>query len=319
MQNVRLLSALFLAMFAPGAWTLDYPTRPVRLIVGLTPGAGTDITARDIAIRLTDKFKQTVLVDNRAGAGGSIAAEITAGAAPDGHTLMMATGTYLIHPLMHKARYDAVRDFAPVTQAVSLPLILVVNSAVPAGTLSELIALARGNPGTINFATAGSGSFAHLTGELFKIMARINLIHVPYKGSAAAYPDLLAGRVQMLFPSIASALPHIKTGRLRGLAVTTRTRSKSSPEYPSMDEAGVTGFDVTQWYGVLAPAGTPRPVINRLQSEIAEILRQPKFIAQLATEGSDPVANSPDEFAQYIRSEIDKWNKVIKQTGIRGE
>jgi len=198
-------------------------------------------------------------------------------------------------------------------------LILVVHSGVPAATLAELIGLARDKPGTINYATAGSGSFAHLTGELFKIMARINLVHVPYKGSAAAYPDLLAGRVQLLFPSIASALPHIKTGRLRGLAVTTRTRSRNAPEYPSMDEAGVPGFDVTQWYGVLAPANTPRAVTGLLQREIAAMLQQPKFLAQLATEGSDPVGNTPEQFAQYIRSEIDKWGKVIKQTGIRGE
>lgn len=319
MLNPRLLFALCLGMNLCLAWAQDYPNKPIRLIVPLAPGGGVDIFARGVATRLTGPLKQTVVVDNRAGAGGSIGAEITARATPDGYTLMIASSSHLIHALLYRTPYHPVRDFTPVTQAVSLPLLLVSSANFPVKTVNELIVHAREKPGSINYASAGSGGLPHLTGELFKMMTKTNLIHVPYKGGGAAFPDLIAGQVQLLFTAISSGTPHIRAGRLRGLAVTTRARSKSVPEIPTLDEAGVPGFDVTQWYGVLAPAKTPRTIINRLQREIAAAMQQPEFVARLAVEGTDPVASRPEQFEQHMLSELEKWRKVIKQAGIRGE
>ena len=318
MWHLRLLLALCLGMSESWAGAQDYPTKPVRLIVGVAPGGGVDTLTRSIAARLAESFKQTVVVDNRTGAGSSIATELTARATPDGHTLMMVTASLVIYPAMYRASYDPVRDFAPVTQVVTVPLLVVINPAVPAQTAGELITLAKGRPGTINYASSGSGSFIHLTGELFKVATGTDLVHIPYKGNAAVYPDLIAGQTQLGFTAISSAMPHVKSGRLRGLAVTSRARSKGVPEFPSLAEAGVPGFDVTQWYGVVAPAGTPRPVIDRLQREIAAVLQQPEVIVRLAMEG-DSVNSSSAQFGQHIRGELDKWVKVIKQTGIRGE
>jgi tripartite-type tricarboxylate transporter receptor subunit TctC len=319
MVHVRLLVAMALGATLSPAWSQDYPNKPIRLIVPLAPGGGVDILARGIASRLTETIKQPVVIDNRAGAGGSIGAEITARAAPDGYTLTMASTSHLIYSLMYKAPYDAVRDFAPVTQAVSLPLLLVSSATFPVKTVNELIAYAKQKPGSVNFGSAGSGGLPHLSGELFKIMTGTNLVHVPYKGGGAAFPDLIAGQVQLLFTAISSGTPHIKTGRLRGLAVTTKARSKSVPDIPSLDEAGVPGFDVTQWYGVLAPARTPRSIVDRLQREIAAVMQQPEFVARLAVEGTDPVASRPEKFEKDMVSELAKWRNVIRQAGIRGE
>lgn len=317
MRHLHLLLALCLGIGVQ-AGAQDYPTKPVRLIVGVAPGGGVDTLTRSIATRLTESLKQTVVVDNRTGAGSSIATEITARAAPDGYTLMMVTASLVIYPSMYRASYDPLRDVAPVIQVVTVPLLVVINPAVPAQTVSALIALAKEKPGTINYASSGSGGFIHLTGELFKAATGTDLVHIPYKGNAAVYPDLIAGQTQVGFTAISSAMPHVKSGRLRALAVTSRARSKSVPELPSLAEAGVPGFDVTQWYGVVATAGTPRPVIDRLQREITAVLKQPDVIARLAMEG-DSINSSPAQFAQHIRSEFEKWGKVIRQTGIRGE
>lgn len=303
----------------PCAWADDYPNRPVRLIAAIAPGGGLDTTARGIAIRLTENLKQSVVVDNRAGGGGSIGVELVARATPDGYTLLMASSSNLIYTLMYRASYDPLRDFSPVTQATALPLILVSGPALPVKTISELIALAREKPGTINYASAGIGGLPHLTGELFKMMTATNLVHVPYKGGSSPFADLLSGQIQLVVTAIVSAMPLIKGGRLRGLAITSRKRSTTVSEFPTLDEAGVPGFDVTQWFGVLAPATTPRPVIDRLQREISIVLQQPEFIARLAADGSEPVASSPVQFALHMRSELEKWRRVIKQAGIRGE
>ena len=313
--------SLTLALLACGfgAHAQDYPARPIRLIVPLAAGGAMDTVARAVAVKLTDNLKQTVVVDNRSGAAGSIGAELTARAAPDGYTLLMASASYVTHTLMYRAPYDPVRDFSPVTQATAQPYVLVVNPSVAAYTPADFIALARAKPGALNYGSSGSGSLIHLTGELFKAMTRTDLVHIPYKGIAAAYPDLIAGQIQFTFGSSISAMPHIKTARLRGLAVTSRNRAKSLPDLPALNESAVPGFDVTQWYGVLAPRGTPPAIIDRLQREFAIVLQQPDTIARLAADGSEPAVSTPVQFATHIRNERDKWAKVIKQAGIRGE
>lgn len=318
-RKLRLLLALCFGVSMSCAWAQPYPTKPVRLIVPLAPGGGVDSLARGIATGLTESLKQTFVVDNRAGAAGSIGASLTASAAPDGYTLLMASSTFLLYPLMHRGSYDPVRDFEPVTQAVALPLLLVVNSAVPANTVREFIALARAKPGTLNYGSSGGGGFPHLAGELLKMMTGTKLVHVPYKGNAAALPDLIAGRIQFMFVGLALATPHIKSGTLRGLAVSGRTRLKSAPEYPSLDEAGVPGYDATQAYGVLAPAKTPRPIIDQLQHEIAAAMQRPEVLSRLAIDGANLVAGSPEQYGEYIRMELDRWRNVIKEAGIRTE
>jgi tripartite-type tricarboxylate transporter receptor subunit TctC len=289
------------------------------MIVPLAAGGAMDTVARAVAVKLTDRFKQTVVVDNRSGAAGSIGAELTAHAVPDGYTILMASASYVTHTLMYRAPYDPERDFAPVTQATSQPYVVVVNPAVPAHTIAEFVALAKSKPGTLNYGSSGSGSFIHLCGELFASMTKTQLVHIPYKGIAAAYPDLIAGQIQFTFGSSISAMPHIKTGRLRPLAVTSRNRAKSLPDLPTISETVAPGFDVTQWYGVLGPRGLPQPIIEKLQREFTAVLRDPDTIAKLAADGSEPAPSTPAEFAAHIKSEREKWAKVIKQAGIRGE
>ncbi len=318
-RRIRLASALALSIVAATAPALDYPTKPIRLIVPLAAGGAMDTVARGIAVKLTENLKQTVVIDNRSGAAGSIGAELTAHAAPDGYTILMASASYVTHTLMYKAPYDPVRDFAPITQATFQPYILVVNPAVPARTPADFIALARAKPGTLNYGSSGSGSFIHLCGELFSAMTKTSLVHIPYKGIAAAYPDLIAGQTQFTFGSSISAMPHIKTGRLRPIAVTSRNRAKSLPDLPSFNESAVPGFEVTQWYGVLAPRGTPQPIIDRLHREFAAVLQHPDTIARLAADGSEAAVSTPAQFAAHIKSEREKWALVIKQAGIRGE
>jgi tripartite-type tricarboxylate transporter receptor subunit TctC len=317
-MRCTVITAALLAA-AVTAQAQSYPTKPIRLIVPLAAGGSMDIIARGIAQKLTDRIGQTVVVDNRPGAGGSIGAELTAHAVPDGYTLMMASASYVTHALMYRAPYHPVRDFAPITQVSAQPYVLVVHPSVPAATAGEFITYARSNPGRLNYASSGNGGLIHLTGELFKSMTGVSLVHVPYKGMAAAYPDMLAGQVQLGFPSTVSALPHIKSGKLRGLAVTSRVRAKILPDMPPLNEAGVPGFDVTQWYGMLAPVGTPPTIIERLQREVAALLTQPDVIARMAADGSEPVSSTPSGFAAHIKNEFAKWDGVIRRANIRGE
>jgi tripartite-type tricarboxylate transporter receptor subunit TctC len=310
---------LFFALSSTLTAAQNYPSKPIRLIVPLAPGGAMDTVARGIAGKLTENLKQTVVVDNRSGAAGSIGAELTAHAVPDGYTLLMASASYVTHTLMYKAPYDPVRDFAPITQATFQPYILVVNPAVPAHTPAEFIALARAKPGTLNYSSSGSGSFIHLTGALFSTMTKTNIVHIPYKGIAASYPDLIAGQIQFTFASSISAMPHIKTNRLRPLAVTSRNRAKVLPDLPSFNESTVPGFEVTQWYGVLGPRGLPPALVDRLQREFATVLRHPDTITRLAVDGSEPAVSTPAQFATHIKNERDKWAKVIKDAGIHGE
>ena len=299
--------------------TSPYPARPVRLIVPLAAGGGMDTVARAVAQKLTDQLTQTVVVDNRGGGGGSIGAELAAAAPPDGYTLFMMSTTAVIHPLMYKARYDIVNDFAAVSQVTTQPYVIVVNNALPIKSMSELVAYAKANPTKLNFASSGNGSLIHMTGELFKLSTGAAMTHIPYKGIGAAYPDLFAGNIQLTFASIISAMPHIRAQRIRALAVTGARRAKAVPELPTVAETGVKGFAVANWYGVLAPARTPRAVIDRLHGEIVKALPQPEVGARLAADGAEPVGSTPQEFAAHVREEREKWARVIKQTGIRGD
>ena len=319
MHYLRLLLVLFLAMSGLQVWAQNYPVRPVRIIVPLAPGGGVDLVARGIAAGLTEGFKQPVVVDNRPGATGTIGMTLTARAAPDGHTLLVVSASFVVIPLLTPGVYDPVGDFSPVTVFSTQPLMLVVNASVPAKSVTEFVALARAKPGTLNFGSSGAGGFLHLAGELLGAMTGTKLVHVPYKGATAALPDLLGGQIQFMFVSPAVALPAIKSGRLRGLGVGGRTRFKSAPEYAPLHEAGVPGYEATQWIGMLAPAKTPKLIIDLLQRASVVALQRPEFLTQLSADGSEPVGSTPEQFAQNIKVELEKWRKVIKEAGIKVE
>ena len=313
-----LLSALLCAGAA--AQTAAYPTRPVRFIVPSAAGGGTDIIARAISLRLGEVLGQQFVVDNRPGAGQMIGIELAAKSPADGYTILMAASTLAINPIMYKkVPYDPLRDFAPITQAASLPNVLVVHPSLAVKTLAELIAYAKQHPGQLNFASAGIGTSPQMSVELLKSMAGIDMVHVPYKGTAPGVVDLLAGQVLVMAPNVLTALPHIKSGKLRALAVTSARRSVALPDVPTIAESGLAGYDSTQWYGVLAPAGTPRPVVARLHDEIVRALRDPDVMKRLAADGAEPVGSTPEDFAAFIRSESEKWAKVAAAAGIRPE
>ncbi len=297
-----------------------YPQKPVRLVVPFAPGGTTDILARLVGQKLTPVLGQTVFVENRPGANGAVGSELVAKSAPDGYTLIMGyLGSLAINPhLYSKLPYDSVRDFAPVTLVAATAQAIVVHPALPPSCV-ELIALAKRQRGQITYASAGIGSPSHLAGELFKMMAGVDIVHVPYKGSGAVMSDLIGGHVAMSFGGLAAAMPHVKSGRLRLLAVTTARRSSAVPQVPTVAESGVPGFDVSSWFGVLAPAATPRDAIDRLHVEIARVLAAKDVKERLAADGAEPVGNTPQEFAAFIRAELVKWGKVVKGTGIRPE
>ena len=319
MNPTKIAIALLAALAAfPGAQAQTYPNRAIRLVVPSSPGGGTDITGRIVAQKLSEQLGQQVVVDNRAGAGTIIGNEVVAKAAPDGYTLLMGLSTLAINPSMYaKLPYDALRDFAPVSLAVLSPNILTVHPSVPAKNVKEFVALAKAKPGTVTFGSAGLGTSPHLSGELLKVLAKIDIVHVPFKGSGQSVISQLAGEIAANFPSVPTAIPYIKAGKLRGLGVTTVKRTQALPDVPSIAEAGVPGYEATQWFGVLAPAGTPRPIIDRLHQEMVKLLRSADVRDRLIADGTDPVGNTPEEFAAYIKSETDKWAKVISAAGIK--
>ena len=326
MTTRTLFAALFSLILHPSSFILgstafaaDYPTRPIRLIVPLAAGGAMDTIARGVGAKLTDNLGQTVVVDNRGGGGGTVGAGLAKTADADGYTLIMMSATSVIHPLLYKARYDITRDFAPISQVTTQPYVIVVNNALPIKSVSDLVAYAKANPAKLNFASSGNGSLIHLTGELFKIATGTNLTHIPYKGIGAAYPDLIAGNIQLTFASIISGLPHIRAQRIRALAVTGAKRAKAAPELPTVAEVGVKGFSVSQWYGVFAPAKTPRAIVDKVHDEIVKALPQPEVGARLAADGAEPVGSTPQDFSAHVREEREKWAKVIKQTGIKGD
>ena len=304
------------------ATAADFPTRPLRILTPFSAGSTTDIIARPIAAKLTEAWGQPVVVDNRAGAGGSIAAEITAKATPDGYTLMIgATGPNTINPsLLKNLPYDSARAFAPITLTAVNNLLLAVATSVPAKTVKELIDLAKSKPGQLRFASSGVGSSPHLAGELFKSLAGVDIIHVPYKGSPQYIVDLLAGRVDMSLGAAGPVIPHAKAGRLRLLGVSASKRDPTLPDVPTLAEAGVPGYEVIGWYGLITTAGTPAPIMQKLHAEVTRILMLPDIKTIYANAGMDAVASkSPAEFAAYIDSERAKWARVIKAAKIRIE
>ena len=311
-----LLAALSINAHAQG----NYPQRPVRVIVPLAAGGGMDTITRALAAKLTESLGQTVVVDNRGGGGGAVGAELAASAPPDGYTFLMMSASAVIRPLMYEgSRYDMVRDFTAISQVTTQPYVLTVNPAVPAKSVQELTAYAKANPGKLNYASSGQGSIIHLTSELFNRAVGIKTVHVPYKGIGAAYPDILANNVQMVFASIVSVLPHLKSQRLRALAVTGARRSKSLPDVPTASEAGAKGFVVANWYGLVAPARTPAPIIDRVNHDIMKVVNDADLAQRYAADGAEGVGSTPKQFAAHIKAENDKWGKLIKETGIRGD
>jgi hypothetical protein len=317
-RSIEALVLVAWAALAATAVAQDYPSRPLRYVVPFTAGGGGDIIIREVAQRLTARLGQTVIVDNRAGAGGSLGTEIVARAPADGYTLLMANvAPMAINVSVYKKlNYDPAKDFAPVTLLASFPNILVLHPSVPARTLPQLIALARSKPGQLTYASAGAGSTTHLAAEFFRSRAQVDVIHVPYKGGGAALIDLVAGQVTLYFSSLPAALPMVRTGRLRALGVTGLTRSVAAPDVPTIAESGFAGFEAVTWIGAVAPAGTPPAIITRLNRELVEIMQAGDMREKMIAQGAEPLTNTPEQFAAYIKSEIGKWAAVVKQAGI---
>jgi len=311
------LFALLIAV-SPGAALADtYPSHPIRLLVGVPPGGANDLVARVVAQQLTEQMGQSVIVENRAGAGGNIAADYVAKSPPDGYTLFLSViGTMAINPSLYKTMtFDSIKDFAPISQLTSMPQVMLVHPSIPATTVREFIAYAKSHPGQINFASGGSGTATHLAAELFKSMAGIDMVHVPYKGNGPATVDLLSGRVTVMFDQIATALPSVRDGRLRALGVSTAQRSPAAPDIPTIAESGLPGYDVTTWHGLVAPAGTPRPIIDRLHAEVVKALNSPSVRDKFKAAGIVPVSSTPEEFAAFTQRELDRWRIVVKASG----
>ena len=318
MRRRALCVAALLAAACAGAQ--DYPARPVRMVVPYAPGGPVDIVARITANKLSETLGQQFVVDNRAGAGGNIALEVVARSTPDGYTLLVgANGTNAINPSLYKNMpVDPGRDLAPISMVASSAMILVVHPSLPASNVKELIALARAKPGAVTYASSGSGSTAHLSGELFKSMARIDLLHVPYKGAAPALTDLVGGQVQSMITGVSSTLPYVKAGRLKALGVSSEKRQPLLPDVPSIAEQ-LPGYEVNTWYGVFAPAGAPRPLVDKLNRTLVQIFGTPDAQARLAAVGADAHTNAPDQFAQAIARERAKWAKIVKESGARAD
>ena len=319
-RSLLLLSASAL-LLAGGPSFAQYPTKPVRIIVPYPPGGTTDILARLVAKGLTDKLGQTFVVENRPGASGAIGSQAVAKSPPDGYTLVMGTiSSHGINSALHKSLpYDAVKDFAPVTNVASTPNVITVNPTLPVKNLNELLALAREKPGKLNFGSTSQGGSPHMSAELLKMMARVDLVHVPYKGAGPMLADLIGGQIQIGFDNLPSSMSHIRSGKVRAIAVTTTKRWPGAPEIPTAAESGVSGYEVSGWFGLLAPAGTPKPVIDTLYRAIGEILKQPDVAKQLLELGAEPAANGPDALGRQIADEVEKWKKVVAATGVKAE
>jgi tripartite-type tricarboxylate transporter receptor subunit TctC len=297
-----------------------YPARPIRLISPFTPGGGNDLVSRAVALAVSKNIGETIVVDNRPGANTIVGMEMVAKAAPDGYTLIMTSSTQAINATLYpKLPYDSIKSFAPVCLVGSSPLIIAVPPASPIRSVVELIAAAKAKPGELTYPSAGTGNATHLGGELFAAMAGITLTHVPYKGSGPGLTDLIAGRLSVVFSTALSVMPFIKSGRLRAIAVTSSARSSLMPELPTVAESGLPGYEASTWYGVLAPAATPRAIVTRLNAEILKVLALSEVRERLSSQGIDPIGNSPEQFAAYVQSEIGKWAKVIKATRVKAE
>ena len=296
----------------------DFPSKPLRLVVGSTPGGGTDISARLIAPKMSEQLGQQVVVENRPGATTTIGVNYVVRSAPDGYTMLMGVSSLAINPhILQNVPYDALKDLAPVTQVLVAPNIMVAHPSLPIRTVKDLVAFARARPGQLNFAAGGAGSSQHLAIELFLYMTGTKIVHVPYKGQGMALIDVVAGQVSLMMANVISALPHVRSARLRALGVTGSKRTTVAPDIPTIAEAGVPGYEVLQWYGVLAPAATPREIIGRLHGVIAHAVQDPKIRERIVADAGEPVGNTPDEFSAILRADYKKWGDVIRKAGIR--
>jgi len=312
-----------LATFVASLDTLaqGYPLKPIRLVVPFTPGGGTDIIARIAGQKLEEAWNQQVIIDNRPGAGGTVGLNVVAKSAPDGYTLVMGhIGTFGFGPSLYsKLPYDSIRDFAPITLFANLPNMLAVNASLPVRSVKELLALAKARPGQLNYGSAGNGSTSHLAVEYFKLLSKTDITHVPYKGTSPMVTDLIAGQISLTITGVPSLYPQVKGGRLRALGVASTRRLSILPELPTIAEAGLPGYEATAWLGLLAPAKTPKEIITRLNAELVKILRQADVLARFASDGVEPDGNTPEEFAAFIKTEVDRWATVIKAAGLRVE
>jgi len=320
-KTVLLLSLLFSVSGAFAQSTTTYPTKPVRIIVGFPPGGGVDTIARLISAPLSDKWGQQVIVDNRPGAGTIIGTTLAAKAQPDGYTILLASSSYGINPGLQGKNlpYDPVKDLTFISQVAVQPYVFALNRNIPVQTVNEFLTYARANPGKMNFGSPGNGSGGHLAVEYFKMMAKLNLIHVPYRGAAPALVDLIGGQIQMMFSTILPSLPHLKAGRLKAIAVSTAKRSVALPDVPTISEAGVAGYEASSWTGVMAPAGVPAAIVKKLQRDVADAVSSPSVREKILIDGAEPVGSNPEEFGRMVRAEIEKWNKVIKAANVKAE
>lgn len=319
-SRLLVLTVLFgtLSCFQTQASEPTYPSKPIRMLVGFPPGGSVDGMARIVGQKLTDTWGQQVVIDNRPGAGGIVASEIAARAIPDGYTLLAIGSSHAASAgLFGKLNYHPADSFAPVALIGSVPMVLLANTSLPVKSTAELVSMAKASPGKLNFGSGGNGSMSHLLGELLKSMAGVNIVHVPYKGPPLAIADLMSGQIQLVFSSLTGALPQIRAGRVKALGVTSTKRSLSLPEVPTIAESGLSGYEATGWTGILAPAGTPRSIINKLNAHVATIVQTPEVVAAMRKQGAEPEPGSPQAFGTYLRSEIAKWTKVIREAGIR--
>ena len=313
---MRFLFALLLVL--PLQVLAQYPQRAIKMIVPFPPAGATDVVGRIVAQKLSEQLGQSVVVENRPGAGGTIGSDLVAKSAPDGYTILMATSsTHSIGPVLQKLPYDPIRDFAAITHVANVPNVLVVSPKLPVANVKELIAYARANPGKLNFASSGVGTIVHLNAELFKMLTGVDMVHVPYKGTALSIPDVANGNIAMLFDSLASVMPHVKAGNVRPLAVNAPQRSPLLPEVPTLAEAGLPAFDRYTWFGMFAPAGTPPEVVRRLQAEVAAALKAPDLRERFDAVGAEPVGSTPEQFVERIRSDSVKWSEVIKAGNVK--
>lgn len=309
--------ATMFAGLAGAACAQSYPAKPIRVVVPFAPGGVADVVARTVMPKLSETLHQQIIVDNRGGAGGTIGTDVGAKAPPDGYTLTLPAASHTTTPgLYRKLPFDPVKDFAGITQLVTVPYILVVHPSLPATNVRQFVALAKSKPGELSYGSAGNGSSNHLAGELFKIMSGANITHVPYKGSGPAMADLLGGHISFMFDAINTSLPHMKAGRIRALGIGTLKPSRVAPELPTISSQGLTGYEANTWIGLLAPAATPRDIVTRLNAELVKILKLPEIQERLSSQGAEPVGSSPEQFDAFLRSEVAKWGKVIRDAKV---
>lgn len=314
----RLLLAAGLALAAGGAAAQAYPSKPIRWIIPFPPGGAMDVMARALAPKMSESMRQPVVTENRPGAGGNIGSEVVAKSAPDGHTMLIVSVGQAVNPSIYpKMTFDPVKDFEPVTLVAVVPNVLVVHPSVKANTIAELVALAKAQPGKLNYASAGNGTSIHLAAEVFGSMAGVNMMHVPYKGSGPAVTDLLGGQVNLMFDSITSAKPHIQAGKLRALGVTSARRSTALPNVPTIAEAGIKGYEVNPWFAVFVPAKTPKPVVDRLHDEITKALKAPDTLERFAAIGAEPIGSTPEQLAAHLKRETERWSAIIRERNLK--